>query len=292
MASFGENLRREREMRGVTLAEISATTKISIRLLEALEAEDFSKVPGGIFARSFIRAYARYLGLDEERVLAEYELVAQPRGDFNLNRLTSTQSLPRRESSRTLLLPLLLAAAMLSGGYALFRYSHRVAEMPGSMSNPAQVPAARTPAASPSHEGSTSPIAPSLAPSEPAVGSSSPTSPGSQTPLDTAKSSPNQSGLLPAGTRGSEAGGGLVLQVAAIERAWVTVDADGKTTLQRVLNPDEIQTLKAKDYFDVTTGNAQGIILTLNGETLKPMGRRGEVKSIHLTREALKNPAP
>ena len=82
------------------------------------------------------------------------------------------------------------------------------------------------------------------------------------------------------------------MQVAATERAWVAVDADGKTTLQRVLDPNEVETLKAKESFDVTTGNAQGIILTLNGETLKPLGRRGEVKSIHLTRSDLKNPAP
>jgi hypothetical protein len=84
----------------------------------------------------------------------------------------------------------------------------------------------------------------------------------------------------------------LVLQVAATERAWVAVDADGKTVFQRVLNPDEVQTLKAHRSFDVTTGNAQAVILTLNGETLKPLGRHGEVKSLHLTREDLKNSAP
>jgi hypothetical protein len=84
----------------------------------------------------------------------------------------------------------------------------------------------------------------------------------------------------------------LVLQVSATERAWVAVDADGKTVLQRVLNPHEVETVKAHKSFDVTTGNAQSVILTLNGETLKPLGRRGEVKSLHLTREDLKNSAP
>ena len=84
----------------------------------------------------------------------------------------------------------------------------------------------------------------------------------------------------------------LVLQVAATERAWVAVDADGKTVLQKVLNPNEVENLKGHDSFDVTIGNAQGVVLTLNGETLKPLGRRGEVKSIHLTRDDLKNAAP
>ena len=81
---------------------------------------------------------------------------------------------------------------------------------------------------------------------------------------------------------------GLQLQVAATERAWVAVDADGKTAFQRVLNPQEVETVKARESFDVTTGNAQGVILTLNGETLKPVGRRGEVKSVHITRDDLK----
>ena len=61
MPAFGENLRREREMRGVSLEEISSATKISLRFLDAIEREDFSKLPGGIFSRSFIRTYARYL---------------------------------------------------------------------------------------------------------------------------------------------------------------------------------------------------------------------------------------
>jgi hypothetical protein len=84
----------------------------------------------------------------------------------------------------------------------------------------------------------------------------------------------------------------LMLQVAATERSWVAVDADGKTAFQRVLNPNEVETVKAHNSLDVTTGNAQAVILTLNGETLKPLGRHGEVKTVHLSREDLKNSAP
>jgi hypothetical protein len=82
------------------------------------------------------------------------------------------------------------------------------------------------------------------------------------------------------------------LQVAATEPSWVAIEADGKAAFQRVLSPGEIQTLKATESFDVTTGNALGIILTLNGETLKPLGRRGEVKSIHLTHNDVKKTLP
>ena len=71
---FGERLKREREMREVSPTEITNATRISGRFLEALENEDWGKLPGGIFNRGFVRAIARYLGLDEESLLAEYDL--------------------------------------------------------------------------------------------------------------------------------------------------------------------------------------------------------------------------
>src|ERR1051326_236447 len=72
MASFGERMRREREMRGVTLDEIAESTKIGKRNLQALEDEEFDKLPGGIFNKGFVRAYAKYLGIDEEQAVADF----------------------------------------------------------------------------------------------------------------------------------------------------------------------------------------------------------------------------
>jgi len=63
--SVGARLKQEREKRNVTLDEISRSTKIGTRLLRALEDEHFDQLPGGIFNKGFIRAYARFLGLDE-----------------------------------------------------------------------------------------------------------------------------------------------------------------------------------------------------------------------------------
>jgi len=72
LASFGEQLRQAREARQMTLPEISAATKISRRALQALEEDQFDQLPGGIFNKGFVRAYARYVGLDEEKTIAEY----------------------------------------------------------------------------------------------------------------------------------------------------------------------------------------------------------------------------
>src|SRR5262245_13045946 len=72
MASFGEELRRERELRDISLKEIAEATKISIKFLEALEQNHFDLLPGGIFNRGFIRAYARFIGVDGEEMVNAY----------------------------------------------------------------------------------------------------------------------------------------------------------------------------------------------------------------------------
>jgi transcriptional regulator with XRE-family HTH domain len=69
---FGEHLRRERELRGVSLEEIAAATRIRTRFLEALENEQWDRLPGGAFNRGFIRSIARFLGIDEDSLVAEY----------------------------------------------------------------------------------------------------------------------------------------------------------------------------------------------------------------------------
>jgi cytoskeletal protein RodZ len=74
MDSFGETLKRERELRGVTLDEISLATRIATRFLKAIEEERWDDLPGGVFNRGFVRAMARYIGLDEEDTVAEYVL--------------------------------------------------------------------------------------------------------------------------------------------------------------------------------------------------------------------------
>jgi len=71
--TFGERLKRERELREISINELTKSTRISERFLEALENENWAKLPGGIFGRAFVRTIARYLGLDEESLLAEYD---------------------------------------------------------------------------------------------------------------------------------------------------------------------------------------------------------------------------
>lgn len=279
-------------MRGVPLDEIAAATKISVRCLQALEAEEFSKLPGGIFTRSFIRAYAKYLGLDEEKVMAEFQVIAPPMEDADFSRLSPSNSKPPRKSLRTPVLIALIAVATVGGGYALFRYSRRAIDTHGAVSRSSPVPtapsAATTQPLQSTAQPTTAPAGPTVAAPRADSGliSANPNPPEVSEPPQAAGASTG------AVANGVETPAALTLQVATTEQTWVAVDADGKAALQGVLKPNDIQTFKAQKSFDVMTGNAQGIILTLNGVTLKPLGSHGEVKKVHLTQKDLKNLNP
>src|SRR6266481_9955392 len=79
--SIGEKLRLEREARGIALRDISEQTRISMRYLEAIEADDYRRLPGGIFNRSFIRAYAKFIGYDEQEAIEEYTRTLREQGE-------------------------------------------------------------------------------------------------------------------------------------------------------------------------------------------------------------------
>ena len=80
MATFGTSLREEREARGIALEEIASATRIGRRYLEALEENDLARLPGGVFNRGFVRAYAQFIGLDPDEVVEAYTQEEQAQG--------------------------------------------------------------------------------------------------------------------------------------------------------------------------------------------------------------------
>ena len=134
--TFGERLKRERELREVTLVEVSTATRISVRFLEALENEDWTKLPGGVFGHGFVRSIARYLGLSEESLLAEYDLA---RGE---NLIAPPPKPEERIPSppkwipifAVLVILLLLLGLVFAGLYAWKKYkAHKQAEQAGKI---------------------------------------------------------------------------------------------------------------------------------------------------------------
>jgi transcriptional regulator with XRE-family HTH domain len=116
MASFGETLRRERELRGISLREMADATKISKRFLQAIEDDRVEVLPGGLFPRAFVRQYATFLGLDAERTVAEF-LFAHGESAMPPARVFSPP--PREGPSLRMLV--LAAAAMAALGFVIVR---------------------------------------------------------------------------------------------------------------------------------------------------------------------------
>lgn len=154
--SFGEQLRLAREARGISLREISEQTRISTRYLEAIERGDLKRLPGGIFNRSFIKAYAKYIGYDEKEALDAYTHTAREMGtspeDISITPYKPnvyTDGLSSRSPFVTLLLTIVILSILSLGIYAaLHWYQRREAASTGS--TPAKnAPAAAIPTAAP-----------------------------------------------------------------------------------------------------------------------------------------------
>jgi cytoskeleton protein RodZ len=259
MGGFGERLRREREMRGITLDEICESTKIARRHLEALEKERFDQLPGGVFNKGFVRAYAKFLGIDEDEAVADYALASneqpQPEDKFPLeiHAEPDPELNPRRSS-----LPLIFALAALVG--VLVGYFFWLKSKPAS-------PAPPTQQASPAPKSSAPETAPAstesaAVPATPANGSEQ----GVQTASIANETNANETKF--------------VVVVKAKQDSWVSIVADGKSIMQRTLNADRQKRVKAGREIVLRTGNAGGIDVTFNGRPIGALGNENEARTL------------
>ena len=246
--NFGERLKRERELREVTLEEITQATRIGSRFLEALENEEWDKLPGGVFNRGFVRSIAHYLGLDEEAFLAEYDLAHAAHADQQAQKYA--QKIEDRIPQTPLWIPvaivlgiLLLASAVIFGGiYGWRRFvRHSTSKPVASIDAPA----------------STSPTNASASP----IQASNPPD-AAVSPLD------------------------LSVSVRAMTR--VRVQADGNLLLDESVRPGENRHFAAKTEFVVSAADSSAVLLELNGEAMPPVGAPGTSGTITLTRNNLR----
>ena len=249
--NFGERLKRERELREVSLEEITSATRIGPRFLEALENEEWEKLPGGVFNRGFVRSVARYLGLDEESFLAEYDLAHGPVVQLSpQNNANHFSSRPKWIPFVAFLALLVLAVAVVVGGYYGWRYYlvHRTARQstpPSSSSSP-----------------TTSQERSSVLSLSPVATGGSVSDSTSQTPLD--------------------------LYVSLAQPAHLHVVADGKVLEDEDLPSGSNRHFPANEQFEVTTSNAGAVLLELNGQAMPPLGAPGASGTIVLNRKDLR----
>jgi cytoskeletal protein RodZ len=273
-SGFGEHLRREREMRGVSLEEIAGATRISTRFLDALEKEAWDRLPGGVFNRGFVRTVARFLGLEEESLLAEYALATRPPGDHAILSEPSPQpSAPRRTPWIALGMVSLLLALAGAGAYGWRWFSARRAELNAAAS---AVPAAPVPPGLP-------PVAPSW-PAEPAP----PTQPVPRTPPPTPSpwaALPQEAPIAPPSHPADE----LRLTVGADKQTYLTVITDDRQVFAGAILAGESRSFSAKSAVTVEAQDAGAIRLELNGQMLAPIGPLGQSGKLTIGRRDLKS---
>ncbi|MGA2134207.1 MAG: RodZ domain-containing protein [Bryobacteraceae bacterium] len=270
MSSVGETLRRERLRKELSLEQISRETKISARLLDAIEQDQYERLPGGVFAKSFARQYARFLGLDEEGLAAEVEKAVSPATDlpsfatpaepaFKVPRVTEWDGGSRSTSS---LLPALagVVAVMLvcSALYAWWlRSRHPAPPVQGTS-------LARSASAAPVRKASEpAPVPPTVA---------------------GAPETPSKTELPPSdGTPAAESGAGLHVSLAVDSNVWVHVWADNKSILEGVLQPGAEKAFDAADAIRIRTGNAGDLHVTVNGKPAGDLGPKGQIRIVEVT---------
>lgn len=276
LPSFGEKLKREREKRKVSLDEIALSTKIGTRMLHALEEEKFEQLPGGIFNKGFVRAYARHLGLDEDQTVADYLEAAGEGTPSRLEAPPEVRILPARESESdapgTGLPWGILAAALLVLALALSIWSYLGREQ--------RQPAATAPVR---------PAKPDTLAMQPAVPAQT-----APTNSDASQNPPvahPPAAIMQAKSITSDApppAGGFSITVTANDDSWITIAADGQTVTPSVLlSSGNTRTIQASREVVIKAGNVGALEISFNGKKLAPQGADGEVKTLTFNAEGL-----
>jgi len=281
MASFGARLKQEREKRGVTLEEISLSTKISVRFLRALEEEHFEQLPGGVFNKGFVRSYARHLGLDEKEAVADYLIAAgenlppPPPEAAIVTEVSETEVAPRKGIAHRITWgTLALALLLLAFGFAIWGFSVR--ESPSRKAGPSAGSGA----------GPSAPKPESVQPAEnaprPGMGSQQPEalpSPPPQPvklPAASAEKAPTNAALLVA----TPTPGTFTVRIKAEEDCWLSITADGTKVMEDTLVASGEKTITASRDISIKAGNLGAVTLWFNGKQLAPEGAYGEVGNL------------
>ncbi len=238
--TFGEELRRERLIREVSLEEISAATKISIRLLIALEASDLAKLPAPVFTRGFIRSYSRHLGLDPDEMVNAYLADLSPEksrdSSAKKGRLRSRFLRGRRAAASTIVVSVTVILLVLG---LIARPERRSASA---------VPIAQRRVA-------------------PVTFKNVAISPG---PAPSAQEQP--------AAEPEKAASGVSMVLEFEQDSWTEVTtADGQPIFSGLSRRGTRQRFESQDGFRLTLGNAGGVRVTVDGRPLEPLGGAGQV---------------
>jgi cytoskeleton protein RodZ len=302
MESIGEFFRQVRETKGLTIDEVASKTRIRTDFVKALEDGNFAKLPDQVFARGFVRSYARSLGLDEDDAIHRFTQSAGTYYDKQAERerlrVRQAEEERKRQVNRKAVaiaigIAILTLVFLLSREQSSLLVRRSSSDLQPSTSKRTVLPAPESQDAPPSQQAEEVLRAPKTKPSEPpavsadgSVGNhaesvTKPAPPASTAPVLAAPSpsSPGSDGPLGGiSLEGSETTEGqLALELEATELSWVVVQIDAGSPQEVLLRPGEKATWKGQDQFILTLGNAGGVKAELNGIPQKPFGPSGKV---------------
>ena len=269
MGALGERLKREREKRKIALQEVASATKIGTRYLRAIEEDKFDELPGGVFNKGFIKAYARHLGLDADQALADYDKAfrethpeeltppdpeAEGRKIMEQRARRVQQERPRMEQlpwGKVAAAILLFACALVTWG-AYSHFNKRVA--------PTKEAATRA-----GVEVSPKAPLPKRAVKHPVAEQQT-----SQTLTPPEKLAETE----------TVAPGTFLVAIHAREDSWIHIEADGKPVLEDTLPAEAQKSVQAANQLVIKAGNIGALDFWFNGQKLPVQGDIDQVKTV------------
>jgi cytoskeleton protein RodZ len=248
---IGERLRNAREARGWSLADVSELTRIRAVFLEAIEEEQFDRLPGRTYVRGFLRTYATALGLDPEELFDAYHIQfdAPTQPIVGAHAVEVPIRPTARQSRLRRMAPAFVAVLLLILIVFAFDFARRMQALntPASQAITRPRPAPQEIASPPR------PVAPPPAAVVPAP-------------------APPEEPVTPPAGPAEE--GPLALVLRASEETWVRVIADGERVFQGLVAPGETRSWTAQRTMTVRVGNSSGVSLEVNGELVQPPSQR------------------
>lgn len=262
MPEIGSRLKAAREEKGITLREVEEATKVRVKYLEALENEEFSVLPGRVYAVGFLRSYASYLGLDSNELVKAFNEVYPHRGEEEVL-LVSPAERPGRRKRRgskvwLVLLLLLVLATIVAFGWV---WKVRLAHFSEGEARPPEAGITENP--------STSGVIPGEIPAPD-------TSPGVLQP-------PAEPQQPPAGPPQAKP---VTVEVRVREKeCWMEVRIDGRLEFSGTLRAGEGKSFTGEQEVSIKFGNAGVVEVLRDGQPAGPMGEPGQVVTWSFTRE-------
>ena len=259
MSDFGGKLRLARERRGISLGQIAASTKISIAALEALERNDVSKLPGGIFTRAFVRSFALEVGLDPDDTVREFleRFQGAPVAPIAAPSIIAAEESNFETQQRIagVVLKLALISVPLIGVVLYFTMRSRPAD---------RSVAPQTSTAAPLPLDFPTPLATRGAPPSAA--------PAAPVPRPAEAAAPSRT---------------MTLELHPTGECWIKLTVDGQPVLSRLMLAGEIDVRQVHDTAVIEVGDAGAFAFSVDGRPGKSLGQTGQVRTARITKQTL-----